>query len=205
MGREFELKYQAAPEVLAALQQKFGGFVRISMETAYYDTPDGVLSRKQWMLRRRLENGVSVCTLKTPRPDGSRGEWNVEAPDILSGLYALCKLDTPIQLASLNGEDLIPVCAARFTRLAATLVLGDCTVELALDRGEFLGGGKIQPFSEVEVELKDGSEAAAAAFAQSLAGTFSLNPEPKSKVQRAMELACSQETDLSVPESIHLE
>ena len=62
-------------------------------------------------------------------------------------------------------------------------------MELALDQGVLLGKEQELAFAEVEVELKSGSEAAATAFAEALAARFSLIPEPKSKVQRALELA----------------
>ena len=75
MGREFELKYRADSGMIAAIRAAFGDFSEIRMETVYYDTLDAALSRRRWMLRRRYENGTSVCTLKTPLPDGSRGEW----------------------------------------------------------------------------------------------------------------------------------
>ena len=52
-----------------------------------------------------------------------------------------------------------------------------------------MGGGRERSFCEVEVELKAGSEGAAVAFARSLAEQFGLTPEPKSKLQRALELA----------------
>ena len=74
-------------------------------------------------------------------------------------------------------------------RLAKLVEADVCTVELALDEGTLLGGGKALPLAEVEVELKAGSEAAAVAFAQALAAEFGLTPEPKSKVQRALALA----------------
>ena len=61
-------------------------------------------------------------------------------------------------------------------------------MELALDEGALMGGGKTLPFAEIEVELKSGEEAAAIAFAETLARKFGLTPEPKSKAQRAMEL-----------------
>ena len=67
MGIEFELKYRATPAQQAALLERFGGQGRaISMETTYYDTPDRYLSARHITLRRRMENNVSVCTVKTP-------------------------------------------------------------------------------------------------------------------------------------------
>ena len=77
MGREFELKYAATQAQQDALGASFGEFTPIAMETTYYDTSDGALSRQHITLRRRLENGVSVCTVKTPGdPEGHAAAIN---------------------------------------------------------------------------------------------------------------------------------
>lgn len=188
MGRELEWKYRADSGVIAAIRASFGDFSEIRMETVYYDTLDAALSRRRWMLRRRYENGTSVCTLKTPLPDGSRGEWETPCDDIRLAIKELCKLSAPEDLLTLTESGLREACAARFTRLAKQIALENCTVELALDEGALMGGGKTLPFAEIEVELKSGEEAAATAFAETLARKFGLTPEPKSKAQRAMEL-----------------
>ena len=188
MGREFELKYQAKAGDLEKIQRKFGDFTQISMETTYYDTPLLALRARRWTLRRRLENGVSVCTVKTPLPDGSRGEWEVEAPDVFQGLPKLIALGAPEELSQIVQDGVAPFCAARFVRLAKLLPTHDGTVELALDRGVLLGGGRELPFAEVEVELKSGSDRAAEEFAHALAAEFGLVLQPKSKLARAMSL-----------------
>lgn len=189
MGREFELKYRADLAQIAAIREKYGDFTPISMETAYYDTPDHALSKLHWTLRRRLENGRSVCTVKTPQRNGARGEWETECDSIEEAVPELCKLGAPDSLPRIIENGLVRSCSARFTRLAKELVLDRCTVELALDQGLLAGGTRENAFAEVEVELKSGSEDAAKAFAQALAAEFNLVPEPKSKVQRALELA----------------
>ena len=189
MGREFELKYRADAAKIAAIREKFGDFTEISMETAYYDTPDRRLSPLRWTLRRRYENGRSVCTLKTPAPGGARGEWETENADILAAVTELCKLGAPMQLLALTSGGVTQVCAARFTRQAKTVTLEECTVEIALDQGCLLGGGRELPLAEVEVELKAGREEAAVAFAKALAAEFGLEPEPGSKYRRALALA----------------
>lgn len=189
MGREFELKYRATPEQIDAIRALYGHFSSISMETTYYDTPNQDLHGLHWTLRRRMENGRSVCTLKTPLPDGSRGEWETDCADIMDAIQELCKLGAPRQLPSLTANGVAPFCGAKFTRLAKQLSTDSCTLELALDRGVLLGGGKEHPFAEVEVEYKSGSEEAAITFAEALAREFGLTAEPKSKVVRAMELA----------------
>lgn len=189
MGREFELKYRADAQIIAAIREKYGDFTPISMETTYYDTPDLKLAVHHWTLRRRLENGVSVCTFKKPLEDGSRGEWEVECDAIMPGILKLCQSGATYELMRATAGGVLPFCGAKFTRLAKTLALPECTVELALDQGVLTGGKRELPFAEVEVELKEGSEAAAVAFAQALAEEFGLEKEPKSKVVRARSLA----------------
>ena len=186
MAREFELKYAATPEIQNKIQEKFGDFEEISMETTYFDTPDSKLSARHITLRSRQENGVCVCTLKTPGVGHGHGEWDVEAPwcaETAEKLWQECGED------SIPFSELIPVCGAKFIRRAALVKLPDCTVEVALDAGVLLGGGKEQPLCEVEVEVKAGSEEAAVAFAMSLAAEFHLSPEPDSKFRRASALA----------------
>ena len=188
MGREFELKYQATPEILASIRKKFGNFSRISMETTYYDTADLALRQRKWTLRQRMENGKSVCTVKTPLPDGSRGEWEVESPDLSSGAARLCDMGAPREIADYVNQGVAPFCGAKFTRLARTMALPGGSVELALDEGVLLGGGRELPFAEVEVELKSGEDSVASAFAGKLAAEFDLIEQPKSKLARAMAL-----------------
>ena len=189
MGREFELKFRSDAATIAAIKEKFGDFTTISMETTYYDTMDLKLSMHHWTLRRRMENGVSVCTFKRPHKDGGRSEWEVEAANITEGILKLCQNGADLELMRATAGGLTEVCGARFTRLAAPLEIPGAKVELALDEGILLGRGKELPFAEVEVELKEGTDEAAVAFAKALAEEFGLVPEEKSKFARAMALA----------------
>ena len=189
MGREFELKFAATEAVQAAILERFGSFDSISMETTYFDTADRALSARHITLRQRMENGVSVCTLKTPTGGLGRGEWELECDTIDRAVPELCKLSNHPLLPILVAPGVSPICGAKFLRLCKTLETADCTVEIALDKGVLMGGGREIPLCEVEVELKSGSEEAAVAFAQTLAAEFQLQPEPKSKFKRASQLA----------------
>ena len=189
MGREFELKYGADAGTLECIRRAYAGFRVLCMETTYYDDGENNISRRRWTLRRRLENGVSVCTVKTTLPDGSRGEWETEAADVEAAPPRLIAMGAPGELAEFAKNGLVPTCGARFTRRAAMLPAGDGLVELALDSGVLLGGGKELPFWEVEVEQKQGTDADTLQFAQALAQRFSLTPQPKSKLSRALALA----------------
>lgn len=189
MGREFELKYQITTEMLATVVAQYGPFREISMETTYYDTPEGALAGRHITLRRRMEGSISVCTVKTPLPDGSRGEWELEWQQPETMVEELCKLGAPEELKNLTAVGIVPVCGARFTRLAKTIEGPDWAVELALDQGVLLGGGRQMPLQELEVELKSGSDAAAIAFAAQLSEEFQLQPQVHSKFRRAQRLA----------------
>ena len=189
MGREFELKFRATPEQQEAIAALYGDFSTITMETAYYDTPGGALSARYITLRRRLENNSAVCTVKTQLEGLGRGEWETHHERIEDAIPVLCKLGCTEDLISLTAPGLVQVCGARFTRRCKTIDLEGCTVELALDRGVLLGGGKEVPLCEVEVELKSGEEADALLFARLLAARFELIQEKRSKFRRALSLA----------------
>ncbi len=189
MGREFELKFSVGKRNFALLRRQWDDFTEISMETTYYDTPDCALSQRHITLRRRMENGVSVCTVKAPDGTYGRGEWELECESIEAAVPMLCKLGAPETLLELTGSGLVVSCGARFTRQAKLLALDGCTVEVALDEGVLIGGGRELPFLEVEVELKSGSEDVAIAFAHALATMYAMLPERKSKFARAQKLA----------------
>ena len=189
MGREFELKFAARSQVLEQLFRDYpGAWSTTEMETTYYDTFDARLSRRSWTLRRRLENGKSICTLKTPDENGGRGEWEAECRNILSAVPVLCKLGAPQELMIFSISGLQEICGARFTRRALTLDVDGGKVELALDEGVLTGGGREKPLCEVEVELKAGEDRVARDFAALLAKAYGLTPEHQSKHRRAMGL-----------------
>ena len=190
MGVEFELKFRASRESLAAMEEKaIGEKMVYAMETTYYDTPTGALSERYFTLRRRLENRRSVCTLKFPVSGDARGETELECDTIEAAIPALCKLSGIGELEALTQGGLIPVCGARFQRTAFTFTWNDSVLELALDRGVLTGGGKELPLFEAEIELKAGKQEDARAFAMLTAAAYGLKPEAKSKFRRALALA----------------
>lgn len=190
MGIEFELKFRATPDKLAQILQDLPGDTeKITMQTTYYDTPTGALSARFYTLRQRMENESAVCTLKTPAGGSARKETEVFCHSIEEAIPELCKLSGIEELPALLENGVVPVCGARFTRLAKTLALNGAVVELALDEGVLLGGGKEVPLCEVEVELKSGSRDVAVLYATQLAVAYGLVQEKRSKFRRAKDLA----------------
>ena len=190
MSIEFEVKFLATPDQQLALRAAYPGAEQtVSMETTYYDTPEGSLAARWYTLRHRQENDRHVCTLKTPVDGFGRGEFETDCPRIEDALEELCKLSGYQQLGLLTIHGVQPLCGARFTRQALLIQQPEFTAELALDQGILLGGGKEIPLCEVELELKEGSEAALNDFAAAFALRFGLSIEKKSKFSRAFALA----------------
>ena len=190
MAIEFELKFTAEAAAQEAVFMAYpGDYHTYEMETTYYDAADGALSDRHVTLRRRMENGLSVCTVKTPVSGYGRGEWECECDDIHAAIDRLVALGASRELLLLTAAGVVPVCGAKFTRRALTVEYEGAVLELALDRGVLLGGGREIPLCEVEVELKSGQPEQAVAFAQALAEKFGLKPENKSKFRRALALA----------------
>ena len=186
MGYEFELKFSADEALLEQLRQDVAGEEKIyHMHTTYYDALDDSLSAKKYTLRRRMENDLSVCTLKIPAKGDGRGEFEVECDSIEAALPMLCKLSG---LAELENLPLKEVCGAQFTRIAKTFTWQGTTMELALDKGCLTGGGRTLPLYEAERELKEGSEDTVRAFGAFLIAAYGLVPEKASKFRRGLSL-----------------
>lgn len=165
-------------------------YAYIRMRTTYYDTEDGFLEKRRWMLRLRTENDRSVVTMKTPGEGHTRGEWEVESEYLDEALPKLAALGAPQALTALQPDALAPICGASFTRITAELRLSEDTACMICgDVGELTGGGKSALLCELELELKHGNEAELTAFAQKLMETYHLSEQPLSKLQRARALA----------------
>ena len=188
MATEYEWKFNTTADLLEKINAVFPQEgITISMETTYYDTPSSALSARYYTLRRRLENGCSVCTLKTPAGK-ARAEWELECPTIEDAIGQFPSLGCPEDFAEIVKEGIMPVCGAKFTRIAKTLAFPEGTLELALDQGVLMGGGKEIPLCEVEVELKSGDGTFCDLFAKTLAARFGLTLQKKSKFKRALAL-----------------
>jgi len=103
MASEFEVKYRSSPAAMELLEAAYGPFETVTMETAYYDAPGRPLAARYWTLRRRMENGRSICALKTPGEGLLRGEWETECDSIEAAIPALLALGAPEELGTLTA------------------------------------------------------------------------------------------------------
>ncbi|HIV68214.1 MAG TPA: CYTH domain-containing protein [Candidatus Butyricicoccus stercorigallinarum] len=165
------------------------------MEAIYYDTFDGQLAKAHSGLRLRRENGESVVCLKLAPQEGfggafkAREEYECYAPDIRSGMLNLPSAGAPQEFCDeILKSDLMELGRTIFTRRSYQLAYEGCTCELAFDSGKITHRGRVRPICEMELELKDGSEADFQALALALQAKFSLKPEPLSKLARMLRL-----------------
>lgn len=189
MAVEYELKYRATPEILEKIQADFpGDYTVTQMTTTYYDTPGADLAKLYWTLRHRQEGEVHICTLKTPAGIDGRSEYEWKCEDILEAVPHLCRLSGSNALAQLAERGLVATCGARFTRTARKLIAGSTMAELALDSGVLVNGEKEEPFTEVEVELKQGYREETEVMGYLIRQSYGLTVENRSKFMRAKAL-----------------
>jgi inorganic triphosphatase YgiF len=196
---ETELKLRIAPAAVTRVSahplfRKADDESVESLEAVYYDTPDFELERKGASLRVRHEGGQWIQTVKWS--GGARGglhERNeIEAE--LSGPAPDCARIThpdldPLFRAPQLVTALQPVFETRITRSKRTLTLDGATIEASLDQGEIRSGGRSEPVSELELELKRGSPPALFELALTLAAAAPLHLENRSKAERGYALS----------------
>ncbi len=190
-----------------------GSEVVKNMKSVYYDTPGSDLQTIRTSLRLRQEEDEYVITIK--RDDGfeeeedglyQRMEWSVVIDDDREFELDFEKgFDTAAfqRLATSNGDPddvlrevldliegqpLIKVCSAEFSRRSSYLGFGDTLMELSVDTGQLIGSDRSEDFAEVEIELQEGDARDLFALGEELLDRFPLEPEPRSKYGRCLAL-----------------
>lgn len=199
---EIEAKFRVAPGDLLTI----GGLRRLGAYTlipapapeqqlnTYYDTADGRLAAARHGLRVRRIGARALTTLKGPAevgPDAVHRRAEYEFPgDDPQPLTWPPGVARELALALTGGASLHPtVAVATERRILYARRDGATVAELCLDRGVLRAGGRERPFAELELELlPGGARPDLAALAEALAAHVTLRPEPRSKLQRALEL-----------------
>jgi inorganic triphosphatase YgiF len=160
----------------------------------YYDTADGRLGAARHGLRVRQVGARALITLKGPAEVGADGvhrraehEFPGDDPNPAAWPPGVAR---ELALALTGGAPLGPTVAVATERQIVYALRDDAKVaELCLDQGVFRAGGRERAFTEVEIELLPGGQASdLAAITAALGAHIKLVPEPRSKLQRAMDL-----------------
>ena len=159
----------------------------IEMAASYFDTPGRRLKAEGISLRLRRENSISVCCLKSRVSQNARQEFEVQACTIEEGIIKLCSLpELPERVKSLlNAADLECLYSSHFTRVCRLIRAGDSEIEIAFDSGELCRGELRCAVSEIELELKNGSESDLEAACSYLQARYSLTRSGSTKAGRA--------------------
>lgn len=162
--REVELKFACGPDDLAAVLAAAppGDDADAELISVYFDTADLALQKAGASLRVRESKGRRVQTLK--RGEGLARE---EHEASIEGLAPDPDLG-PLPTLMPAGASLKPAFNVRVSRRQRLVRHDGAEIELALDRGEVVGGDASTPICEVELELKSGAPSALFTLARTL-------------------------------------
>jgi len=207
MRAEVEAKFVAEhPAALAALASapSLGfatlGPAQVVPETdRYLDTPHGALAAARWACRLREREGVTRLSLKGPA-EVTDGAWHHRRPEVEGPATAsIVPTDWPESdarraLAELAGEaELVERLELRQERTERPAIAdGETVATLSLDVVDVLDGGrKLGRLLVVELELAS-DEALPPDRFEALAGELAarpdLRPDPRTKLEHALEM-----------------
>lgn len=202
IDRETEIKFRAEADDLTRLLAStyFTSSPQASdqqLRTRYFDTPADDLAREGIALRiRKAGRRGPVLGLKASLASGdspfSRTEIEVRSPGLEPDL-TLFDAETAAALDRIICQQ--PLHArfeTAFRRRAVQLAWGDSHLEIACDEGHIIAGEQRTPLSEVEIELKEGSESDLYDFATKLAEEFTLKLDVVSKAEKGHFLATGE-------------
>ncbi|WP_336368419.1 CYTH domain-containing protein [Marinobacter sp. C2H3] len=199
MPQEIEIKLTVGADHLAEVERWLaprlsGGAAKPAGEcpllNRYFDTPDGQLNRARAALRVRQSGDRWIQTLKTQgeyRNGAHRREeweWPVSGPALDLSVLAGLPLADAVDLGQLDV-----VFETNFRRRIWNLTESVAEVEMALDSGLVLAGGRESPLNEVEFELKSGDPDVLHHLAGELAGSVPVLLNLVSKAEQGYHLA----------------
>ena len=176
--------------------------------TTYFDTPAGDLLRQAFSLRVRAIGTQRVQTLKLRGDQAgpfARGEWewpvNSDRPDL--DLLA----DTPAA-PLLQAKELEPVFTTDVRRSVRTVQQDGATIEVAVDRGRVIAGGRAEEIRELELELKAGDPEPMYRLAATLHTSLAMSLGAESKADRGWRLrtgrprSAMKQASIDLPEDV---
>ena len=215
---EIELKFILSPDAarrLARLPEfrppTASAPVTRRLVSTYFDTADCDLARSGLSLRVRSDGEKRVQTVKSRSTNGaaaaSRGEWEQpltsDEPDLALALAS----GTPIANALPAGAEtqLRPVAVSDIVRTTRLIQIDESAVEAALDVGSIEADGRRAPVRELELELREGNEAALYRLALALHASVPLRIEAESKAARGYRLRYGGSPQAIKAEDVELE
>ena len=209
---EVELKLSARAADVSALKRALVEMAPGSVSSeerlisTYYDTRDLALKRQGLTLRVREQAGRFIQTVKTDAVTGadmlSRGEWEDVVAENRPDPRAT---QSGARLPEGVGDDLWPLFVTEVKRTSVVIEpTVETEIEVSIDEGEIRGAAsdRVEPISEIELELKRGDAAALYDLALELLEGAPLRFEMRSKAERGYRLVEGAE---AAPAEVHAE
>lgn len=159
------------------------------LRAIYFDTPDNALLAAGISLRIRRAGNKRIQTIKGADTPGAglfaRSEWEVPVRDD----HPVFDERTPVP--AILGDTVNSVVAAfevKVERLTWTVEGDEASVEVVLDRGAAIAGGRQSPVCEIELELKHGEQSAVFALARKIAEAVPVRIGVMTKAERGYAL-----------------
>jgi inorganic triphosphatase YgiF len=195
--QEIELKLEVAPSELekvlahSLLRESPDGARTQTLYSTYFDTPDHRLQKAGISLRVRRNGDLRIQTVKADRaPEGialARSEWEHEIegdrPD-----YSLVE-ETALKPFLRSSDSIQPVFRVTTERTLRKISFEGSSIEIAADDGRVEVEEQTIPFSELELELKDGAPADLFRLALALSTATPLRLSFMTKAERGFEAA----------------
>ena len=191
--RELELKLGCLPTTITTFKDipllKGVSAEQKLLLNLYYDTPEESLKSLKIALRVRKSGEQWLQTLKTAGTTDASGlsnrgelEWPLAGPNLDLDLLRANLPET------IDVEQLYPVFSTNFKRTTWMVSRDKSLVEIACDQGEVRTGNRIEPISEIELELKEGDADILLMLAAEIADEIPVWIGQRSKAQRGQEL-----------------
>jgi triphosphatase len=192
---ELKLKVRRSDIELLRRDSRFGDALKAAtpaqVKSVYFDSRDRFLRRHGVVLRVRRRGDHYVQTVKATGPDGdwlNRPEWEQETASEQIDFVALMETPLGSALSEEVRASLEPVFETRIARTSYLWDVPAAGIEVSVDEGEIVGGGKSVPLSEIELELKQGQVAEVFKLAHDIGAVVPVEIEVKSKSERGYDL-----------------
>lgn len=196
MAQEIELKFELMSEHVAFLHELpilAPAPARAEPQlTVYYDSPKGNVRKHGFSLRVRSADGGFVQTVK-PLDAGAalfaREEWEGKVGSIEPDEDSL--VFTPLSDLVREGrlKKLVPVIRSEVRRTSWRLEHNQSEIAVDLDEGTMVADGTSDNFTELELELRNGTQADLLAAARAIAEQIPLRIGVLTKAARGFALA----------------
>ncbi|MEP3351218.1 MAG: CYTH domain-containing protein [Marinomonas sp.] len=169
----------------------------LSLMNAYFDTEEADLMKAGIAMRIRAVNNKFIQTVKTRGSSRvgmhARGEWEWQVPSDKLDFSLLAEVPLPDELKDMSwANKLVEVYRTDFERQVWNIEAQGSTMEVVCDHGLVTSPYGEDSICELELELKDGSEAGLYHFALELAQQIPVQVSTVSKAQKGVRLKYGQ-------------